>query len=101
MMCFGLGLVTEDTRLLRSARTLAGALTHPAQAGSVISIRRVIRGPQSWDHLPRTIAIVALDSGAWCFAWIVGGNSVTGARARLLGHVPGATYPTFTTEQTR
>lgn len=97
MMCFGPRFASEDSWLLRSARALAGARTGPVPVGSVIAVRPVIRGLQPWDHAHRTIAIIALDSGAWCFAWIVGGNGVRGARARLLGHAPGEKYPTFAT----
>ncbi|PTR32067.1 hypothetical protein C8K36_1011115 [Rhodococcus sp. OK519] len=92
MMCFDLRVVTEDSRLVRSARSLAD----PALAGSLVAVRSVIRGLQTWDYAPRTIAIIALDSGAWCYAWIVGGGA-RGARARLLGHKPGEKYPTFGT----
>ncbi|QKT14142.1 MULTISPECIES: enoyl-CoA hydratase [unclassified Rhodococcus] len=42
------------------------------------------------------MAIVALDSGAWCFGWIIGGLSSKGARVRSLARMPGEKYPTFT-----
>lgn len=97
MTCFGYRFATADSGLLRTARALAGVLTNPVPTGSVVTARPVIRGLRTWDHAPRTIAIIALDSGVWCYAWLLGGNGARGARARLLGRAPGDKYPTFAT----
>ncbi|WP_207390452.1 hypothetical protein [Rhodococcus sp. ABRD24] len=56
--------------------------------------RPILRGLQIWDYAPRRIAVIALDSGTWCFAWIVGGPTESGARVRLLGRAAGDKYPT-------
>ncbi|RDI17985.1 hypothetical protein DEU38_12121 [Rhodococcus sp. AG1013] len=92
MLCFGLRCVSADSRLVRSAIEIA----RPALAGSIIALRPVLRGLQAGDDRPRRMAIVALDSGAWCFGWIIGGLSSKGARVRSLARMPGEKYPTFT-----
>nr|WP_139810824.1 enoyl-CoA hydratase [Prescottella equi] len=43
------------------------------------------------------MAIIALDNGPWCFAWLVGrGRPASGVRAQFLRREAGETYPTFT-----
>lgn len=69
--------------------------TDQTPTGSVVALRSIMRGLQTWDFAPRRIAVVALDSGSWCFAWITGGHSTVGARVRYLSRLAGESYPTF------
>ncbi|QCQ93261.1 hypothetical protein [Rhodococcus sp. SGAir0479] len=73
--------------------------SHPSDVasatGSVIALRSITRGLLTWDFAPRRIAVIALDSGAWCFAWVTGGHSRVGARVRYVSRIAGETYPTF------
>ncbi len=67
--------------------------------GSIVALRPVPHGLQAWSQAARRMAIVALDSGPWCYAWIIGHSSDSGARVRFVRRDAGETYPTFTTTE--
>ncbi len=89
MMGFGIRLVSDAPPLVQS---VAGR----AIEGSVVALRPVLRGLRTWELDPRRMAIIALDSGKWCFAWIAGEQGSCGARVRFLARAAGEKYPTFT-----
>ena len=93
MMCFGLGPVDGD-RVIRSTRSELRDGTE--LIGSVVAVRPIWRGLQVWEHLPRQMAVVALDNGQWCFAWIVDGLARLDARVRYMSRAAGEKYPEFT-----
>lgn len=66
-----------------------------SRVGFVVAVRTVPRGLQLWDYLPRRIAVIALDDGQWCFAWIVGGHFRRGARVHFIDFHVDDKYPTF------
>lgn len=79
----------EDKAIVRSRTTIEGP-----QKGSVVAVRPVLRGLQDWDHAPRRMAVIALDVGKWCFAWIAEGYPRVGARVQFIQSKAGESYPT-------
>lgn len=86
--------------MFRSLRRLSGGLPcafSRSTVGSIVDVRPIPQGIETSNPVPRRMAIIALDNGPWCFAWIVGrGRLMSGVRARFLSRDAGETYPTFT-----
>lgn len=64
--------------------------------GSIVAFRPIPQGMHPPNTVARRMAIVALDSGPWCFAWIDGrGRPRPGVRVQFARRDAGETYPTF------
>ena len=69
----------------------------PSKTGTVVALRPIPDVPRAWEPTPQRMAILALDSGQWSFAWIRGtGHVVPGLRVEFREHPSDANFPTFT-----
>lgn len=68
----------------------------PSRTGTVVALRPIRDMPRSWEPAPRRMAILALDSGQWTFAWIQGRRDIApGLRVQFREHPEGARFPAF------
>lgn len=68
----------------------------PSRTGTVVALRPIRDVPHSWEPAPRRMAILALDSGQWAFAWVHGCRDIVpGLRVQFREHPEGTRFATF------
>ena len=69
----------------------------PSKTGTVVALRPTQDTPHTWEPAPQRMAILALDSGQWAYAWIRGTHRVVpGLRVEFREHSADARFPMFT-----
>lgn len=70
---------------------------NPSKTGTVVALRPIQQTPRGWEPTPQRMALLALDSGQWAFAWVRGAQHlVPGLRVEFREHSSDTKFPTFT-----
>lgn len=73
------------------------AASNPSRIGTVVALRPIPDIHHTWEPAPQRMAILALDSGQWAYAWIRAAHPITpGLRVEFREHASDARFPTFT-----